>query len=113
MSNSRYYQRKKKPVATVEQATNYYYNADIYNCLGFTGVKLHYKQLKLLMVSLEHYSFLLHNCLDNSEHNKNITDEVFLTYHILFERYSLSNQKHSVSSICELSLSNSFKYHVA
>lgn len=113
MSNSRYHLKKKKPVATAEEASKYFYNSDIYNSVGFASLKLHYNQIKLVMTALEHYSFLLYNCLDKSDYNKSKIDEVFLTYHSLFAVYARRHEKHELLSIAELNLSDDFKYHVA
>jgi len=77
MSNSRYYQRKKKEVVNIQEATRYYYNKDKYSSLGFTNVCLHNSQIKLIMTALEHYNFLLNSFLYKSEETKFSSDCIF------------------------------------
>lgn len=113
MSNSRYHYHKKKPVATVEEGARYYYNNDIYNCLGFTTVKMHHNQIKLVMTALEHYSFLLYNCLGTAPENRKAIDEIFFTYHILLNIYACYRKDHNMLNISQIELSDDFKYHIA
>ena len=113
MSNSKYHLKKKKPVATAEQASKFFYNSDIYNSVGFTELKLHYKQIKTIMTALEHYSFLLYNCVEKTDIYKSRIDEIFLTYQILFGVYAKTNEKHELLRISEIRLSDDFKYYVA
>ena len=117
MSNSRYYKRNKKEVVNVEEATRYFYNNDRFNNLGFTKVTLHYKQIELIMTSLEHYYFLLNSFLYKSDDTKVISDKIFLTYHLLMGIDAEYNKQYSCNDkatrFTPISISNDFKYHIA